>query len=170
MDQILTADEVFGIGVEIEKNGYAFYSAAAAATAGMEIKKLLLDLATWETKHIETFMALREHLSPQALNENLYDPGGEITMYLKATADSHVFVKSSTMEKLTAECKTPVDILNIAMSFEKESVVFYSLVREAVGAASGRGDVEKIIHEELTHIGYITRELQKVKAAAAGRA
>jgi rubrerythrin len=73
------------------------------------------------------------------------------------------------MEKLTAECKTPVDILNIAMSFEKESVVFYSLVREAVGAASGRGDVEKIIHEELTHIGYITRELQKVKTAA-GRA
>ena len=46
MDQILTADEVFGIGVEIEKNGYAFYSAAAAAAAGMEIKKLLLDLAT----------------------------------------------------------------------------------------------------------------------------
>jgi rubrerythrin len=168
MDQILTADEVFGIGVEIEKNGYAFYSAAAAAAAGEGIRKLLLDLASWETKHIETFTALREHLSPEALDADLYDPGREITMYLKATADNHVFVKGSGMEELAATCKTPLDILNIAMSFEKDSVVFYSMVSEAVSASSGRAEVERLIHEELTHIGYITRELQKIKAAARG--
>lgn len=168
MEQILTADEVFGIGVEIEKNGYAFYSAAAADAAGEQIKKLLVDLASWETKHIETFTSLRKHLPPEALNENLYDPSDEITQYLKAAADSHVFVKGSNMEKLAATCKTPLDILNIAMNFEKDSVVFYSLVREAVGAESGRAEIEQLIHEELTHIGYITRELQKVKAAGGG--
>ncbi len=169
MDQILTADEVFGIGVEIEKNGSEFYSAVAAKAAGAEIKNLLLDLATWETRHIETFMALRKRLPPEALNENLYDPNDEIGMYLKVTADTHVFIKNSNIEKLVATCKTPLDILNIAMSFEKDSVVFYSLVREAVGIANGRGDVEKIIHEELLHIGYITRELQKVTTTAGGR-
>ena len=31
---------------------------------------------------------------------------------------------------------------------------------------SGRAEVEKLIHEELTHIGFITRELQKIKAGA----
>jgi rubrerythrin len=168
MDQILTADEVFGIGIEIEKNGQAFYSAAALEAAGEGIRKLLLDLASWESMHIEVFTSLRERLSPEALDEHLYDPGDEIGMYLKATADSHVFVKNSAMDKLAATCKTPLDILNIALSFEKESVVFYSMVSEAVGAGSGRAEVDKLIHEELTHIGYITRELQKVKAAAGG--
>jgi hypothetical protein len=31
---------------------------------------------------------------------------------------------------------------------------------------NGRAEAEKLIHEELTHIGFITRELQELKAEA----
>jgi rubrerythrin len=168
MEQIISADEVFGIGVEIEKNGYAFYSAAAEQAAGEAIKKLLLDLASWETKHIEIFQELRDHLSANAADDNLYDPGDEIGLYLKTTADNHVFIKGSSMERLAAACRLPLDILNIALAFEKDSVVFYSLVREAVGADLGRAEVEQLIREELNHIGYITREIQKIKSSNGG--
>jgi rubrerythrin len=163
MEQLLTADQIFGIGVEIEKNGRLFYASAASNAAGASIKQLLNELAQWEKKHIEIFTALRNKLPPQAKDENLYDPSDEISLYLKATADSHVFIKTSNIESLAAGCKTPREILNIAMSFEKDSVVFYASVREAVAEGAGKAEVEQIIHEELTHIGFLTRELQKIK-------
>jgi rubrerythrin len=165
MEQILTADEVFGIGIEIEKNGKAFYAAAAQKAAGAPIKRLLDELAAWESKHVEIFSGLRAALPPQAKNENLYDPNDEIALYLKASADTHVFIRNSNMEALAALCKTPADILNLALSFEKDSVVFYSSVREAVAEGAGKSEVEQLIHEELMHVGFLTRELQKVKAA-----
>jgi rubrerythrin len=165
MEQLLTADQLFGIGVEIEKNGRTFYAAAASNAAGSSIKKLLNELAQWEKKHIEIFTALRAGLPPQAKEENLYDPSDEIAQYIKATADSHVFIKNSSMEALAAGCKTPQDIMNIALSFEKDSVVFYASVREAVAEGQGKAEIELLIHEELTHIGFLTRELQKVKTS-----
>jgi len=165
MEQILTADEIFGIGIEIEKNGCLFYTAAASTAAGSSVKKLMHELALWEKKHIAVFTSLRAKLQPQTKNENLYDPNDELALYLKATADSHVFIKNSNMEALAAGCKTAVDILNMALSFEKDSVVFYASVREAVAEGAGRAEVEQLIHEELTHIGFITRELQKISTA-----
>ena len=168
MQQLLTADEVFGIGVEIEKNGYAFYTAAAAGTAGSAIKKLLLELAEWESNHIEIFTTLRKMLPPESRDANLFDPADEISLYLKATADDHVFIRNSNMEKLAASCKTPEEILSMAMTFEKDSVVFYSSVREAVSEAEGKSQIEELIHQELTHIGFLSRELQMIKASASG--
>jgi rubrerythrin len=165
MEQILTADELFGIGVEIEKNGRLFYASAASNAAGSSIRQLLNELAQWEKAHIEIFTSLRNKLPPQAKNENLYDPSDEISLYLKATADNHVFIKNSNMEALAGGCKTPREILNIALSFEKDSVVFYASAREAVADGAGKAEIEQLIHEELTHIGFITRELQKIKSA-----
>lgn len=166
MEQLLTADELFGIGIEIEKNGCLFYASAASNAAGTSIKQLLNELAVWEKKHVEIFTTLRKKLPPQARDENLYDPSDEIALYLKATADNHIFIKNSNIESLAAACKTPREILNIALSFEKDSVVFYASAREAVAEGAGRAEVEQLIHEELTHIGFLTREFQKIKARA----
>ena len=140
MEQLFTADEIFGIGIEIEKNGRKFYAAAASEAAGVPINKLLHELALWENRHVEVFTGLRNKLPAQAKNENLYDPNDEIALYLKATADSHVFVKNTNMEALAADCKTGADILNMALSFEKDSVVFYASVREAVADGSGKAE------------------------------
>ncbi|MBN2188112.1 MAG: hypothetical protein JW699_01560, partial [Chitinispirillaceae bacterium] len=156
MEQLLTADQLFGIGVEIEKNGRAFYAAAASNAAGSSIRKLLNELAQWEKSHIAIFTALRAGLPPQAKEENLYDPSDEIAQFIKATADNHVFIRNSNMEALAAGCTAPREILNIALSFEKDSVVFYASVREAVAEGAGKAEVERLIHEELMHIGFLT--------------
>lgn len=166
MERLLTADEVFAIGLDIEKNGYAFYTAAAAGAAGHTIKILLTELAAWESKHIEIFRNLRKMLPPETKEANLFDPADELSLYLKATADNHVFILNSDMDKLVAACNAPAEILSLAMSFEKDSVVFYSSVREAVDRQESKAQIELLIHQELSHIGYITREMQKIKAAS----
>ena len=48
-------DEVFQIGIEIEKNGKKFYTQAALKTEEADLKRFFNDLAGWESKHISLF-------------------------------------------------------------------------------------------------------------------
>jgi rubrerythrin len=156
------ADEIFKIGVEIEKNGYAFYSAAAARSENNDTKKLLSELAHWEEKHIEIFEKLRKELSALKDIMEEFDPDNMVHLYLKSIADSRVFVKGQKMDGELEKCKSPSDVLSAALAFEKDSVVFYSSMKEIVRSDLGKADVDKLISEELLHVGILTQELSKL--------
>ncbi len=156
------ADEIFKIGVQIEKNGYAFYSAAAQRSSDDQIKQLLGELAHWEERHIEIFEKLRKELSAQADVMAEFDPDNTVHLYLKSIADSKVFVKGQKMDGELDICNSPSDVLATALAFEKDSVVFYSSMKEAVRSDLGKEDIDKLIREELLHVGIITQELTKL--------
>ena len=40
-------------------------------------------------------------------------------LYLKATADSHVFIRNKDIRELASKCKTPIEALDLAVGFEK---------------------------------------------------
>ena len=80
-------------------------------------------------------------------------------MYLKAAADSHIFVANKEISALVANAKSPLDILHMALSFEKDSVVLYTTMKNMVPDHLGKKDLEKIINEEITHISFITRSM-----------
>jgi rubrerythrin len=125
MSQLFNADEIFKIGVQIENNGRDFYLAAAEKSADEDLKKLFTELASWEDRHMILFENFRSKLSAAIKNENVYDPENSIHLYLKSVADSTVFVKGSDMSKVVELCKSAVEVLEKALTFEKESVVFY---------------------------------------------
>jgi len=156
------ADEIFKIGVQIEVNGRNFYTVAAQKTDNPDIKKLLGELAYWEERHIVIFENLRKELSalPDTMDE--FDPDNMVHLYLKSIADSKVFVKGQKMDGVIDKCNSPADILAAALTFEKDSVVFYSSIKEAVRSDLGKADIDKLIREELLHVGIITQELNKL--------
>jgi rubrerythrin len=80
-------------------------------------------------------------------------------MYLKAAADSHIFVANKEISALLANAKSPLDILHMALSFEKDSVVLYTTMKNMVPEHLGKKDLEKIIDEEIVHISFITRKI-----------
>jgi len=164
MSFYFNADELFQVGVQIEANGKAFYEAAAERAVEPDVRKLCRDLAGWESKHIELFEALRRGLPEEARQGSTFDPDSEMAGYIQAAADTHVFVKNKDMAALAASCRTAADILELAIGFEKDSVVFYSAMKGAVEEHEGREKVNAIIDEELRHIGILT--LQKSKLAA----
>jgi rubrerythrin len=161
------AREIFDIGVQIEVNGKAFYEAAAKKVAETAMKEFFLELAAWENTHIKLFGELRDSLPKAAGNVPLFDPNDEAAMYLQATADSHVFVKNKDMVGLVAGCKGPLEILDVAMTFEKDSVVFYTTMKKVVAPNLGQEKVDRLIDEEIKHIGMLS--LRRAKLAA-GRA
>ena len=160
MTQVFNADEVFKIGVEIERNGRAFYQAAANTTEDADLKKLFEELSDWEARHVELFEGLRSSISGKIGAEIPFDPDNMVHLYLKAVADNSVFVQNSDTAELVAELKTLVNILKKALEFEKESVVFYSSMKEIVSEALGKEEIDKLIHEELNHIGQLTKEVR----------
>ena len=163
MGVAFNAEEVYRIGVEIEKNGKAFYEAAAKQAAEPAVRKLFEDLARWEDQHVATFEGLRAEFDKPGSAEVMADVNDEVLGYLKAAADSHVFGRGHDAAKLAAGCKTPVDALRKALEFEKDSIVVYASMRLLVPEHLGRARVEALADEELKHVVL----LQKLIAAHA---
>ena len=156
------AREIFDIGMQIEVNGKAFYEAAAKKTAETSMKEFFLELAAWENTHIKLFSELRDALPKAAGNVPVFDPNDEAAMYLQATADSHVFVKNKDMVGLVAGCKGPQDILDLAMTFEKDSVVYYTTMKKVVAPNLGQDKVDRLIDEEIKHISMLAQRKAKL--------
>lgn len=153
------ADEIFQIAEQIERNGAKFYR--KAATGNPVEGKFLEQLAKMEDGHLKIFQAMhKEVLGTET--ENAFDPDGEASLYLQAVAGGYVFdVKRDPSELLTGK-ESLKDILKTAIGLEKDSVVFYTGIKEMVGRKAGKDKIDHIISEELKHITYLSEELKKV--------
>ncbi len=161
-----SADEIFEMAEEIERNGAKFYRKAAEGAADNETRRYLLDMAAMEDGHLQTFAEMREQLSAAEREVVTFDPENEAALYLDAMADSHgTEGKKSVTEELTGD-ESIAEIVSIAIGAEKDSVVFYSGLRSLVTDAAGKGKVDKIIAEELSHIASLTNKLKELSASA----
>jgi rubrerythrin len=149
---LFSASEIFEIAEQIERNGAVFYEKAAEIADGEKIKDLLQILSEWERKHEALFASMRAELSPEEKGGDRFQPSKEITAYLHAIANGRVFnVKEDPAEVLSGTEKTE-DILRMAVGREKDAIVFYTGIREAVSEELGKGKVDDIIKEEMRHI------------------
>jgi rubrerythrin len=157
------ADEIFQIGVQIETNGQKFYDMVAKNTSDPFARKLFSDLSRWESEHIKLFEKLRQGLPDSAKQGDLFDPNEEQHLYFKATADSHVFLKNKDIPEFASKCKTPIEALDLAVTFEKDSVVFYSTMKKLVPESLGKFEIDALIDEEISHIFILTQKKKELE-------
>ena len=162
MSIYLNANEIFQIGVQIETNGKLFYETAANQAREEGAKKLFKELAFWENQHIDLFEKLRLQLPEAARKEDLFAPDSELQLYIKATADSHVFVKNKDIPGLVSSLKTPQEVLDFAITFEKDSVVFYTSMKQAIPEAFGKDRIDGLINEEIKHLSILNQQKAKL--------
>jgi rubrerythrin len=157
------ADEVFQMAEQIERNGMDFYSRAATRVAGSRTAQFLLGLAAMEAEHEKIFASMRAGLSEHERKATVPDPDHEASAYLRAWADGHVFdVRSNPAQKLTGKKKVE-DILRMAIGLEKDSIVFYLGMKDAVPERLGRSRIDEIIKEEMRHMASLSRELETLQ-------
>jgi rubrerythrin len=158
-----TADEIFQMAEQIERNGRDFYTRAAERTAESGTAQFLLGLAAMEVEHQKIFAGMRARLSEQERKAVVPDPDDQASAYLRAWADGQVFdVRSNPAEKLTGKERVE-DILRTAIGLEKDSIVFYVGMKDAVPEGLGRSKIDKIIREELSHMSSLSRELETLR-------
>ena len=157
MSYDFNADDVFEMAEQMERNGGSFYRTAADSTADSANKKFLLELAAMEDQHEKTFQSMRAELSSQEKASTIFDPEGEAALYLRALADTRVFFEKEI------DVTSMENILRSAIEAEKESIVFYLGMKEAVPDNLGKGRLDHIIKEEMGHIKLLSGKLVEEK-------
>lgn len=157
MSLVFSADEIFEMAEQLEKNGAKFYRTSAEDVQDPSVKDLLLKLASMEDGHIKTFASMRSELSEKEKEAPTFDPDNEAGIYLKSLADTRVFfekeIDTSSLE----------EILKTALTAEKDSIVFYLGMKDLVPDYFGKDKLEEIIKEEMKHITLLNNRLANLK-------
>ncbi|MBU8920417.1 MAG: ferritin family protein [Bacteroidales bacterium] len=157
------ADEVFEMGMDVEKNGEAYYIKAAELATDAEVKKVFEYLAGEENNHWEIFKKMREELGGETTSPTVIDSEGLNNLYLEALVKSRLFSNVREAEKVAEDAADPISALNAALTFEKDTILFFSgmkaLTREDLGAKK----IDMLIEEEQKHIIRISAEIKKFR-------
>ncbi len=151
------ADDVFEMAEQLERNGAKFYRSAAEGTDDPSHKELLTQLADMEVQHEKTFADLRSELSAREKESTVFDPHGDAALYLRALVDTRVFFEKEV------DTSSMREILKAAIEAEKDSIVFYLGMKEAVPEQMGKNRLDGIIKEEMGHVRLLSKELVKQK-------
>ncbi len=144
-----TTDEASEMAIEIEKNGQVFYSAVAAQAADPQVKALFQDLAAQEQRHETVFTKMAGGMKESAGSPAAqYD---EYQTYLQAALRSAMFSGPDKGPELARQAKDVRAALQAAVSFEKDTLLFFYDLLELVGEAD-RKMVGDIIREEKAHV------------------
>jgi rubrerythrin len=153
------ADEVFAIAEQIETNGAEFYRKSAASMKHEGTRKTLLELAAMEEEHERFFGELRKDFRTETGEPIYFDPDELGANYIKAFADGHVFEADLDVSwKFTGDEK-PEDILRMAISFEKDAILFFLGLKDVVSGHEGKSQVDALIKEEQHHIVILSKTL-----------
>lgn len=150
------AFEVLTMAERIETNAQNFYQLASKMVNDPDISELLSNLAVWEKEHEYLFSDMKSGLSEDEKASTAIDPYNELMLYLSVMADEHVFVrKDLDPASVIDDTSTPEEILNLAIEFEKESILFFLTLKRLMSKRSGSEEIQKVIDEEVDHMAYL---------------
>ncbi len=162
MSYSFNAGEVFKVAIQIEENGKRFYEESQDRIENASVRALFADLALQEVEHKAKFESLRAQLPPEATASTVWDPDNELDQYIKMMADAHVFVSGTELEAKLAAVKNAKDALNLAIEFEKDSVLFF-LSLEDVAGKKDQELIRSLVKEEQAHLKRLSLELVKLR-------
>ena len=145
MGNIFSASEVVQIGIQIEKNGKDFYEALTAGSGNPKARDTFTFLAGEEEKHIKVFEGIldktEEYVPPESYP-------GELLVYMKELAAGYIFTREGKGKIVASGVKNDKEATDIAIGFEKDSIIFYEGMKNMVPAYEGKVVDELILQEE----------------------
>jgi len=156
-----SGSELVNIAIGIERSGIAFYQSLAKAEKHEMARDAYNYLAEMEEKHVETFQSMLGAVSGYKTPEMYTE---EYDLYLKALVDSAVFTDDRVAREMAEKAASSAEAIQIGLAAEKDSILFYSEMRNLVRERD-REVVDGIIEEEKSHL----RQLSDLKKKLAAR-
>jgi rubrerythrin len=148
MTDLFNASEIVEVALRIEQNGGTFYGLLADKMSDPQVKKLFGDLAKEERKHFETFQQIHARASHW---EPLGTYAAEYRDYMDCLASHNVFNRKNTAGEVTGRITDKKEALKYAQGVEKDSILFYMEMKEAVPPGE-REIIEDLIRQEKIHL------------------
>ena len=158
MGMLFSGSELVNIAIGIERNGIAYYESLAKSTTDTLLKDTYSHLANMERKHMETFQKMLDSVGkyqPTYAGET----EEEYELYLRALIDSVVFPDDKAAKEMANKASSEAEALHIGIIAEKDSILFYSEMRNLVRELDCH-IIDAIVGEEKAHL----RQLSQLKA------
>jgi rubrerythrin len=143
---LFSANEIIDIGIKLEKNGEAVYRGAIEKLPGSELVPLLEWMADEEVKHADWFAQLKHNLETKKENPFVAEMSREL--FNEMLGEKNFSLKNvdfSSIEEID-------ELIEIFIEFEKDSIIFYEVLKPFVEDPAVRGHLKKIVDEENRHI------------------
>jgi len=156
MGSIINVSEIVEFAVRIEQNGFKFYIESIKKLSDDRLVKLFQFLADEEFKHEETFKHLLTKVGTYIPHETY---PGEYEAYMLDFLKTHALANEAALKERLNSIKTVADAVEVALSFEKDSIILFTMLKKYVDDKN-KPLVESIIQEEVAHIFKITQYRQ----------
>ncbi|MFH0739330.1 MAG: ferritin family protein [Candidatus Omnitrophota bacterium] len=152
MGNIFAGSEVVELGIQIERNGKDFYEVLAAQSKNPKGKDSFALLAKEEEKHIAVFQGILKKTQG-------YEPPqsypGEYLAYMNALASEHIFTQKDKGRGVAQGIKTDREAVDMALGFEKDSIIFYEGMKKMVPAYEQK-IIDELIIQEQAHLSKLS--------------
>ncbi len=163
MDVELGAFEVLEIAEKIERNGAKFYRRAAGLINDPEFSTLFVNLSQWETRHIDVFKQMKKRLSDQRWQEGELAPRRIDPPDARVMAGLAVFGMQPDPAAQLSGHETKADVLRMAIEKEKDSIVYYTGLKDFVPHQAEKDLINEVIQEEMKHVRILVQSLEQVE-------
>lgn len=156
MADLFKANDVVLAAIEVETRGEKFYQYLVEQAEDEKIRKVYEHLAREEVKHKALFEELYTRLGKVDLPA--WSNAKEYQTYLNALIDSHTLFRYKDLDEIKEKIGSRKDALQLAIQFEKDSILFFMEMREFVPEKE-KTYVTKCIEEEKTHMRQLNEML-----------
>lgn len=145
--------ELLELAIQIEVNGNAYYNKMLDKSESKSVKEIFSYLAQEELQHVEDFTKLRDKIKAPAYEIADEYKTPEMEIYLKAMFDGRVFPNIKSVEDIVDEIKSDEAAIRHALSFEKDTIVFFTEILNMLGEDDeNKSVVKELIRQEKIHI------------------
>ena len=146
--------EIIKIAVQLEKNGEMVYREAVGQSENPELDDLLLWMADEELKHADWFLSLSNDIEKSKDRLQVKEIDG-------ALIDDLIGKQTFSLSDVDfSQVKNSKHLIDIFIEFEKDTILFYEMLKTFLVDERTIDHLGKIIQEESLHIEKL-KELRK---------
>ena len=164
---MFSADEIFDLAIRIERNGEKFYRDLISRLESTELKEALGWLAEEEMRHAQFFANLKQENKNR--ERTILGEDGVDNMLLQDLLGDRVFSLDDLDLSSLSDLRS---LLQQAIEFEKDTILFFEMIKPFVEEDAALEQLEAIIKEEHRHIviveGFPTKVMIQDGRAIAG--
>lgn len=150
---MFTRDDIRNIAIQIERNGEQAYRSAAENSQDSQIRQMFNWMADEEMRHAQWFAALKIPSQATPAQEEIETMGRSL---LQEMMKNQAFSLENTRLVGVVDIQ---GLLDLSLEFEKDTILFYEMLRAFIEETDTIEQLEIIIAEEQGHV----KQLQRLK-------
>lgn len=162
MIEYLSEDEVYRVGMCIERAGLDFYTKMADRSDDAATKRVFRQLARDEKAHLAHFESM-ELGTAGGMGARPGEVDEDLSRYVCSIVDGGIFRSISKMETAGRRKFDAEKALELALGVEKDAVLYYTEAQAAAKKKGTRDALARLVAEEKTHVVQITKRLESLR-------